>query len=322
MKYQIYKEKKFSKIGLGIARYGTVVPEDTAEEILDKFTDFFYEGALIDTARNYYEWAENGRGKSESCLGKWLVKSGRRQTVCICTKGGLKGKGQEAVRDLSRNNLTEDIKESLDALQSDYIDIYLLHKDDLKREVDEIVNTMQYVKEIGKVGMIGVSNWSCDRIKAANQYAVSHGLEPFSIVQTWWSLAEYKKEMWNDETTTCMNDDLYRYMLNENMLGMAYTSQCKGYFQKAIQYGREQLDSFLRHRIETEANIKKTRYIQNICEMKQCTPTDVVLGYITNNRLPGIALASCSGMEHLTDLLASAEFELAQENINALDHIR
>ncbi len=309
-----------SKIGLGTARFGSRMDIQKAFELLD----VFYEkgGSVLDTARNYDEWAGDGRGKSEECIGKWLSQNGNRKEMVLCTKGGVRrSKMGERYFDLSSCSLCEEVKESLEALQTDYIDIYLLHKDEKSRNVEEIVETMQKVCEIGKISAIGVANWTVQRLKAANDYARKNGYKEFQIVQTWWSLAEYTKEMWNDENTTHMTKEMYGYMMENQLLGMAYTAQCKGFFQKAIQDGIENIDEFLKKRIVTPKNIKKLRFIEEYCIKNSVHPTAIVNSYITDNLLQGIALVSCSSVEQLKEIMEWDDYILNQKVIEELDAI-
>jgi aryl-alcohol dehydrogenase-like predicted oxidoreductase len=310
---------KISKIGLGTGRFGTKVPQSLSFEMLD----CFYEngGTLIDTARNYYEWVENGRGKSEECIGKWLDSRGNRDNLCISTKCGVKNEGKNWFINLSKDKLCEELSQSLDALRTDYIDIYLLHRDEPQRAVEEIVETMQCLKEKGNIKIIGVANWNYNRIKKANDYALSHGLEPFRTVQTWWSLAEYKYEMWNDSNTTNMTPELYSYMKDNNMFGMAFTSQCKGFFQKAVNCGIENVDDFLKERIVTLRNLEKLEYIKSFCKKNNVSPTAFVNGYITSNSLEGTALVSCSKTSQLIDILNNCDYQLENNFIDEIDNI-
>lgn len=317
MKYVALDEKtSISRIGLGTARFGTKVEEELAFEILD----YFYEagGTVLDTARNYYEWVEDGRGTSERCLGKWMEKTHNREKMIICTKGGVKNSGKI---DLSRQVLKEEVKESQEDLRTDHIDMYLLHKDEKERAVEEIVETMQEIREQGKIDILGVANWEYERVERANKYALKHGMEPFRIVQTWWSLAEYTKEMWNDDNTTWMDDRMYQYLKKNDYIAMAYTSQCKGYFQKAIEYGRENVDAFLRHRIETEINLKKLDFVNRYCKKESIKPTAVVCGYITNNPLKGVALVGVSNMQQLKDILDNCDYPLPEQVIQEMNQI-
>lgn len=308
-----------SQIGLGTGRFGTRVEKGLAFEMLD----YFYQngGNVIDTARNYYEWMENGRGMSECCIGEWMAKRRNRDEICLCTKGGVRNEGKLFISNLSKNSLLNEVKESLGALQTDYIDLYLLHRDEPERPVEEIVETIQTIKDAGKVSVLGVANWTIERIKAANEYAVAHGMESFQVIQTWWSLAEYTETMWNDPTTTHMDKKTYEYMLQHQILGMAYTSQCKGFFQKAFYKGLNHIDPFLKQRIATPTNIKKFEYIKKYCEKNSISPTAIVNGYITSNPLKGIALVSVSNMQQLMDIMDVSDYFLEDKVILDIDAI-
>jgi aryl-alcohol dehydrogenase-like predicted oxidoreductase len=306
-----YKEKygmKLSAIGLGTGRFGTVVSRELSYEMLDTF--YQRGGNVIDTARNYYEWVENGRGKSEETIGAWMADRKLREQVYISTKGGVRNEGKQFFMDLSERKLLEECRQSLDALQTDYIDIYLLHRDEPQRPVEEIVDSLQAVRECAKVKALGVCNWSADRVKHANAYAQRNHLTPIQIVQTWWSIAAYTPDMWNDPTTTWMDEEMYDYLFRENMLGMAFTSQAKGFFQKAIKGGYENVDEFLKHRIATEENLRRLEIIKKYCETYAVSPTAVVTGYITENAVDGIALVSCSKLEQLTDIMDNVDVEV------------
>ncbi|MDE6261543.1 MAG: aldo/keto reductase [Oscillospiraceae bacterium] len=309
--------KRLSKIGLGVSRFGTRVSDELATAMLDRFCDA--GGTLVDTARNYYEWVENGRGKSEEFLGRWMEQRNCRDKLVVSTKGGVSNQGKRFYINLSREALLTELEESLEALRTNYIDIYLLHRDEPKRPVEEIVDSLQEIAEVGKCSSIGVCNWQCERICAANSYAERHGLIPIRIVQTWWSMASYTETMWDDPTTTHMDQDTAEYCRNHSCIAMAYTSQAKGFFQKACAVGVEQLDPMLKHRMLTKENLEKLQKLNAYRAKTGCTPTDVVLGYITSNSLDGTALVSCSSLEQLEDVLNSADYELPEAMIQYLD---
>ncbi len=316
MKYIIDEKikKKISKIGFGGGRLGSTYSEENSFQLLDVF--YQNGGTVLDTARSYSPWEHDGRGKSESCIGKWIEKNKVREKVVVVTKGGIKGN----IIDNSRENLVRELNESLEALKTDYIDIYLLHKDDLRRSVEEIVETMQLLKEMASVKKIGVANMNFKRFYEAVSYAEKNHMEPFTTLQTWWSLAEYKKEMWNDEMTTHMESEMYQFLKEKNILCMAYTSQCKGYFQKMV-LEETNITPFLKERIETKRNIKKAEYIKKYCKANNIHPTAFVNGYITSNALKGIALVGCSTVNQVQDIMNNCDYVLPQSAIDEIDKI-
>lgn len=322
MKYLCEKiySKKLSRIGLGTGRFGTKISKNLAYDMLDMFVE--RGGTVIDTARNYYEWVEDGRGKSEKCIGDWLKNRNIREKVCIVTKGGVKNKGTLWDINLSKENLENELKESLEALQTDYIDVYLLHRDEPKRSVEEILETMQQLSEIGNIKKIGVANWNINRIKDMNNYARQHGLKEIEVIQNWWSVAEYKFEMWNDENTTHMDNETHEYLLNYHLIGMAYTSQCKGYFQKASKVGYNKIDEFLKKRIETPKNIEILNYLNEYAKIHHVTITDLVNAYITSDIVSSIALVSCANEQQLLDILNHCDYEMPLETIQFIQAIK
>lgn len=320
MKYLEKYGMRISKIGLGTGRFGTLVDEEASFAMLDAFVAG--GGSVIDTARNYYEWVDNGRGISEKTIGKWMNSRRVRDKVYICTKGGVRNEGKKFFINLSRDNLLNEFKSSQDALMSKEIDIYLLHRDEVERSVEEIMETLQLIAELGNVKSIGVCNWSAKRIADANTYAEKQGYRPLTIIQTWWSIAAYTEAMWNDPTTTHMDQETYDYIKNNNLVGMAFTSQAKGFFQKAAAVGLNHLDDFLKQRIMTEKNLKILEYVVRYCKANDCSPTAVVNGYITSNDVDGIALVSCSTMEQLMDVLGNSDVEIDKKFIRYIDNIR
>lgn len=125
----------------------------------------------LDTGRVY--------GKAEQSIGKWMEERGLRDKVVIlskCAHPDVFGKKR-----VSEKEIRKDFAESSKYLRTDYIDIYLLHRDDPDVDAGEIVEIMNAMHEEGKIGAFGVSNWTHQRIAEANEYAHSHHLIPFTV---------------------------------------------------------------------------------------------------------------------------------------------
>ena len=101
-----------------------------------------------------------------------------------------------------------DLEQSLDALQTDYIDLYWLHRDHLSTSVEEIVDTLNEFADKGLVRCFGVSNWTTERLLEANTYAKRAGKLGFSASQIQWSLAACTPQTWGDDTLVCMTDQI------------------------------------------------------------------------------------------------------------------
>lgn len=307
-----------SRIGLGTSRMGSLYNEELSFDLLD----LFYEsgGTVLDTARNYYEWTESGRGKSERCVGKWMHQRNNRSEMCIITKGGTSGKGSKKIN-LSRNVLLEELQESLDALETDYIDIYLLHKDEKNRSIEEIVETIQILKEKYKIEKVGVDDWSLERLIDANKYAEKHGYTPFTVIESWWSLAEYTNEFWNNPDTYYLDKNILSYIKNKEYYAISASPQCKGFFQKFIEDGEEKVDKLLLSRIGTERNKNKALYIKKYCDEHRVKPTAFILGYITSQKTKSIAIVGCSNVEQLDEIINFSDYQLTEGTITEIDSI-
>ena len=135
----------------------------------------------FDTAHVY------GGGDNERSVGRWVRERGVRDRVVILGKGAHHNQDRQRV---TPYDITSDLHDSLARFQFDYIDLYLLHRDDPSQPVGPIVEILNEHKRAGKINAFGGSNWSVSRIQEANAYAETHGLEGFTASSPNFSLAE------------------------------------------------------------------------------------------------------------------------------------
>ena len=116
-----------SPLAFGGNVFGWTVDENTSHTLLDGFTDAGFN--FIDTADMYSRWKPgNHGGESETIIGTWLKKSGKRDKVVIATKVGMDmGEGKKG---LSKSYIFKAVEDSLKRLQTDFIDLYQSHTDD------------------------------------------------------------------------------------------------------------------------------------------------------------------------------------------------
>jgi aryl-alcohol dehydrogenase-like predicted oxidoreductase len=141
----------------------------------------------FDTAHNY------GMGDCERVLGRWLRRRGVRDEVVILGKGAHPYDGRNRV---TPEDIAADLHESLDRLQVDQIDLYVLHRDDPAVPVGPLVAALNEHQRAGKIGAFGGSNWSTARLAAANAYAAEHGLAPMRVSSPNFSLAAQVTPPW------------------------------------------------------------------------------------------------------------------------------
>lgn len=142
-------------------------------------------GTAIDTAHAY------SGGDSERVLGEWMRTRSNREDLLVMTKGAHHNSDRDRVTPF---DVTSDLHDSLARLQTDYVDIYFLHRDDPTVPVAPIIDILNRHVADGKMHLFGASNWRSSRIEEANAYASSNGLQGFSVSSVQFSLAvEYER---------------------------------------------------------------------------------------------------------------------------------
>jgi aryl-alcohol dehydrogenase-like predicted oxidoreductase len=175
----------FGPLVLGGNTFGWTSDKDESFAVLDKFVDA--GGRSIDTADVYGAWVPGNKGgESEAILGEWIKSRGHRDRVVIATKVF-----SLATRPgLSAANIRAAVDESLERLQTDYLDLYYAHRDDETVSQSEYLGAFDELVKAGKVREIGASNFTYERLTSANTLAKESGLTPFTVVQDKYNLVD------------------------------------------------------------------------------------------------------------------------------------
>lgn len=196
------EKRPLGKTGISVAPlafggnvFGWTLDEKASHEILDAFFGAGFN--LVDTADTYSRWVPGNKGgESETIIGNWMKKRGNRDKVIIATKvGGDMGLGK---RDTSKKHILQSVEDSLQRLQTDYIDLYQTHYDDLGTPVEETLETYAQLVREGKVRFIGASNLSADRLLQSLKASKQHGYPAYQTLQPWYNLYErqtFEKEL-------------------------------------------------------------------------------------------------------------------------------
>ncbi|MGD9182877.1 MAG: aldo/keto reductase, partial [Desulfobacterales bacterium] len=196
------EKRKLGKSGLEVAPlafggnvFGWTVDETTSFALLDAFVDAGFN--LIDTADVYSTWVQGHKGgESETIIGKWLKRSGNRAKVIIATKVG-KEMGPNS-QGLSKAYILQAVEDSLQRLQTDYIDLYQSHDDDPETPFEETLETYDQLIRQGKVRAIGASNYSAQRLAESLEVSEQTGYPRYECLQPLFNLydrVDYEKEL-------------------------------------------------------------------------------------------------------------------------------
>ena len=316
MRYQHFDhiETPVSKIALGSTYFGTTIDERVSFEMLDLFAE--QGGTTIDTARAYGQEKPGRPSASERLIGRWLQRNGMRNHMVLVTKGlspELSGKSRFSLR-----NLMDDIERSQEELQTDSFDIWFCHRDDTRIPVDEVMDMFSELVDARIVRNLGASNWTVDRIAAANAYAEKQNLPQFVTSEIQWSLATSTPESWGDPSLVCMDEKQLAWYRDRGMPVFAYSSQAKGLFSKAIEFGLEGLNEKSRQRFLSEENRRRITSVKSLSEQLEMSPAAITIGYIISEQPSSIAIVGCSSTAQLADSLSGADLKLSEEQLSFL----
>ena len=308
-------EKPISVIGLGAAsRAFTPDTYDRAAELLERF--LAAGGNCVDTANIY------GFGDSEKTLGKWIQESGRRNELVLITKGCHPGVnrddifGSPWIPRVTPEALQSDLSESLERLHTEYIDLYLLHRDDESVEVGLLIETLNQEQARGRIHAFGASNWRVERLAKANQYAAEHGLNGFVISSPNLSLPRPKKMVFPG---TLFVDEATRQWHNTNQFPLlAWSSLATGFMSGKFKPD-EATDENVTQVYYSDENFERLRRAQELAARKNVTVAQIGLAYVLQQAFPVIALVGPTTPNNLDDALGAVNVELNPEELEYLD---
>lgn len=189
MKYGSLKglDKKVSRLVVGARGF------DDDGERFEHFDACFEAGYTVwDTGHSYYE------GETDRRIGRWMELRNNREKVVVLEKACIHSPDRKRI---TPYDLTSELFDCLARLRTDYVDIFMLHRDDPTAEVGPIVEELNKHWEAGRIKVFGASNWTHQRIGEANEYARKHGLQPFTVSGPQFSLLkrnETKVHWWHD----------------------------------------------------------------------------------------------------------------------------
>jgi aryl-alcohol dehydrogenase-like predicted oxidoreductase len=302
-------ELEIAPLAFGGNVFGWTADEPTSFRLLDAFVEAGFN--FIDTADVYSHWVDgNSGGESETVIGKWLKGSHKREKVIIATKVG-KEMGPDK-KGLSRSYILQAVEDSLQRLQTDYIDLYQSHEDDQQTPLEETLDTYGELIREGKVRFIGASNYGAQRLQQALEVSEQGGYPRYESLQPWYNLCEreeYEKE--------------YKSMCLENSLGViSYFSLASGFLTGKYRSSEDTVNRARGNTVKKYMNEKGFRIIEaldRVAGQYNATPAAVALAWLIKQ--PGITapIASATSIEQLNELIVAASLDLDQSSLALLD---
>lgn len=284
-----------SALSMGTVNFGSKISEEQSFAHMDRYAEL--GGNFLDTAHVYSDWIPGERNRSEKVIGRWL-KNRRPDNMVICTKGGHFNMETPQISRVTPEELRRDLEESLDCLQTDCIDLYMLHRDNAALPVDEIMDCLDDFVRSGRVRYLACSNWTAERIMQANAYARKAGKAPFIVDELMWSMAVINREGIPDDYVV-MDEATLRLGQESGMSFMCYTSLAHGYFTR--RYARLPLADNLHRTYDNPHNEQLFAHLQTLPDRAAVTRES--LRFFSRQSVTAIPIVSFSSLEQLEECM-------------------
>ena len=296
-------------IVLGGNVFGWNADEKTSFALLDAFTAAGFNA--IDTANAYSRWVPGHTGgESETIIGNWVKRSGKRGKVMLATKVG---DDMGAGRILTADIIVREAEASLKRLQTDCIDLYQTHFDDPNTPPDEILKAYAHLIAQGKVRTIGASNITAPRLKEALDASKRLGLPRYECLQPGYNLYDRKK----------FEQDYLALCAAEKIGVITYYSLAAGFLTGKYRSADEAAKNPARGgKVKNYFDARGLRVLKALDEVAarhQATPAQVSLAWLMAR--PGVTapIVSATSLTQLGDILKAADLKLGTDDIAALD---
>ncbi len=300
---------QFAPVVFGGNVLGWTTDQATGFRILDAFVDAGFNA--IDTADTYSRWVPGNKGgESETIIGNWLQKGGKRARVLILTKVGHEMAPDK--KGLKKRYIKAEVEESLKRLKTDTIDLYQAHRDDETTPMTESLEAFAELMKEGKVRAIGASNFSAKRLKEALDVSKKHGLPRYECLQPRYNLYD-RSDYEGDLEDLCAKENIGvipYYGLASGFLTGKYRSSAD--FKKSQRGGR--MSAYLNAR-----GYSILAALDKVAAAHGSTPAAVALAWLMARPSITGPIASATNPEQVKDFAAAARLKLSRGDIAALD---
>jgi len=289
--------------------FGWTVDEKTSFSLLDALVEkglFF-----IDTADVYSRWAPgNQGGESETIIGKWLKKSGKRDKIVLATKVGIEMSPEK--KGLKPAYIRQAVEDSLRRLQTDVIDLYQAHRDDESTPLADTLGTFDALVKEGKVRALGASNYSAQRLQAALDISKQQGLARYETLQPEYNL--YDREGYESELEQVARDN-HLGVINYYALASGFLS---GKYKKPQDAAKSQRGQGIVDKYLNERGLRIVEALEDVAASHDASATQVALAWLIAR--PGITapIVSDTSLQQLDELVKATELALSKQEIEEL----
>lgn len=301
---------KVSELCLGCMMFGNQTPEPDAMKIIDRALDSGIN--FLDTANVYNE------GKSEEAVGKGLKQNGQRQRVILATKvHGTMDKSDPNARGNSRRHLIQQCEASLRRLQTDYIDLYQIHRPSADTPMDETLRALDDLIHSGKVRYIGTSTYAAWQVVESLWISNELGLNRVVSEQPPYNLLDRRIER-----------ELVPMAQTYGLALLSWSPLAEGFLTGKYRQGQalppearlaKEESWFTKH--FTDQAFKVLEVVEHLAKEKSCPPSQLALAWCTQQTGMTSTIIGPRTMDQLEDNLGGINVQVLDEDRKYLDAV-
>lgn len=269
-------------------------------------------GRALDAGITFFDTADGyAGGESETLLGRALKS--RRESVVIATKVGFRTGDALIQAGLSRRHILWSIDQSLKRLGTDWVDVYIVHREDAVTPLEETLAALDAVVKSGKARYLGFSNWSAWRVAAAMEIQRANGLAPFTHGQMYYSLLG--RDVERDVIPV-----LRRYNLGLTVWSPLASGFLSGkYTRDSLANHDNRLSGFDILPFDKEKAFVLVERLREMAAQHQATVAQVAIAWLLAKDAVTSVILGASKLQQLEDNLGAVDVKLSAAELAELD---
>lgn len=309
---------KVSTLCLGTMTFGEADEKSFMHKIgADEATSFRIMDEAADAGINFFDTADvyGQEGLSERVVGRWFADRGRRDEIVLATKFRFRMAAGPNGTGASRRRIVKACEDSLRRLQTDRIDLYQIHMQDLDTPEEETLRALDDLVRQGKVLYIGASNYAAYRLMDSLWTSRSRGLERFVSLQTQYSLVV--RDIEREHVPLCQRHGLGILPWSPLAGGFLSGKYRKGQPPPAgtrLEKWNDRLQGF-----DKDRNWRILAALDEVAAQAASTPSAVALAWLLAKPTVTSVIFGARSTEQLQDNLRAAELKLPEHLVKRLD---
>jgi aryl-alcohol dehydrogenase-like predicted oxidoreductase len=292
---------------LGSNIFGSNADEAQSHAVMDAYSS--HAGNFIDTADMYNQWVEGHvGGESESVIGSWMRKRNNRQSVVIATKVSK----MDTRPGLSAKNIFAACEESLNRLQTDFIDLYYSHSDDETVSLEETLGAYAELIAQGKVRYIAASNFTPARLRESIKFSEDNNIPAYVAVQDLYNLVDRKT----------YEGEMSQAVADLGISNLPFYGIARGFLSGKYRPGVTEVDSKRAagaREYATEKNYAVLTTMDEVAKNHNVSLSAVALAWLRAQPSVSVPIASARTVEQVEEIVQVVELSVEEvEKLNAI----